>query len=82
MQFEVGPNRKLLPRIGRSLLKSTGLIHTLVSKTRCSFAYGSSRAALVTEKQYSNGNGFRKHTSFLLMRTIGDRWSYATASYH
>ena len=80
---------KLLPRIGRFLSKRIGLIHTLGSKTQFSFAYESSGAvfvaskvALVMGKQHSNGNGFRKCTSFVSMRTVGDRWSYATASYH
>ena len=53
-------SRRLLP-------KSDGFTHTYVSETRCSFAYGSSRAAFVssgavfvTAKQHSNGNGFHK----------------------
>jgi len=57
--------------------KGTGFVHTQVSKTRCSFAYGSSGAAFassrvsfVTAKWQNNGSGFHKCVSFLLTRTI------------
>ena len=42
-------------QIGRLLSKSTGFVHTYVSKTWCSFTYGSSGAGFVFWSFVCNG---------------------------
>jgi len=49
----------------RLLVKSAGFVYTQVSKTLCSFTYGSSGAAVVSKMRRSNGSGSANAHQFL-----------------
>jgi len=79
LQHSCATNRKASSKETEGFFRKVlGLYtHTYVSEMWCHFTYGSFRsayvsfgAAFVTAKKRSDGNGFCKHTSFLLAFTV------------